>query len=89
MNIDKSKKEFDEITKQFDTLVINDQKFQNIKQSLGVLNENLKQTMIDYNCHLIGNNTYEFKFDDKLSSEIFGSLIVVLNFIVEIIFNFN
>ena len=81
MNIDKSKKEFDEITKQFDTLVINDQKFESMKQSLDVLNKDLKQTITDYNGYLIGSNTYEFVFDDQLGSEIFGNLIVVFNFI--------
>jgi len=81
MNIDKSKKEFDEITKQFDTLVINDQKFESMKQSLDVLNKDLKQTITDYNGYLIGSNTYEFVFEDKLGSEVFGNLIVVFNFI--------
>ena len=81
MNIDKSKKEFDEITKQFDTLVINDQKFESMKQSLDVLNKDLKQTITDYNGYLIESNTYEFVFEDQLGSEVFGNLIVVFNFI--------
>ena len=85
MNIDKSKKEFDEITKQFDTLVINDQKFTNIKQSLDVLNKDLKQTIIDYNGCLIGNNTYEFVSGGQFGSDAFGKLILVFNLIIELI----
>jgi hypothetical protein len=81
IHIEKSKRELDEITRQFDTLVINDQKFESMKQSLEVLNRDLKQTITNYNGYLIGSNTYEFVFDDQLGSEIFGNLIVVFNFI--------
>ena len=74
----------------FDTLVINDQKFESKNKSLGVLNKDLKQTITDYNWYLIGCNTFEFVFEDQLGSEIFGNLIVVFNFMIEIIlFNIN
>ena len=36
ISMNKTKRELDKITKQFETLVINDQKFENIKQSLDV-----------------------------------------------------
>ncbi len=67
INIEKSKKEFDEMTKQFDTLVIDDQIFKNIKQSLDVLNKDLKQRIACYNEHLIGNKK-EIIFEDQLRS---------------------
>ena len=45
---------------------------------LDVLNKNLKQTINNYNGFLIGSSTYEFLFDDRLGSDVFGNLIVVL-----------
>jgi hypothetical protein len=85
MNIERSKIELEKITKQFDTLVIDDQKFENIKQSLDVLNKDLKQTIIDYNGCLIGNNTYEFVSGGQFGSDAFGKLILVFNLIIELI----
>ena len=88
MNIEKTKRELDEITKQFDTLVIDDQKFENIKQSLDVLNEDLKQTITYYNDHFIGYNTYQFISGDQFGSDAFGKFIVVFNLLIEFIVSF-
>ncbi len=49
---------------------------------LDVLNKNLKQTINNYNGLLIGSSTYEFLFDDRLGSDVFGNLIVVLLLII-------
>ncbi len=86
MNIEKSKKELDKITKKFETL--DNQNFEKIKQSLDVLNEDLKQTITYYNDHLIGYNTYQFISGDQFGSDAFGKFIVVFNLLIEFIVSF-
>ena len=83
INIKRSKNELYRITKEFTSFEFKD--FNAIKKSLNFLNKNLTQIITDYNGYSIGNNTYEFIFDDKLGSEIFGNLIVVFIFMIEFI----
>ena len=83
IHIKRSKKELYRITKEFTSFEFKG--FNAIKKSLNFFNKNLTQIITDYVGYSIGNNTYEFIFDDKLCSEIYGNLIVVFIFMIEFI----
>ena len=76
-NIKAFKKQLDEITGKFDKLEFDDKKFKSMKQSLDVLNKNLIQTIYSYNDNLIDNKNYDFVFEQKAISSIFGRLFEV------------
>jgi len=71
-NIEAFKKLLDEITGKFDMFEFDDQKFKGMKQSLDVLNKDLKQTVYSYSDNLIGNKYYDFIFEEKIISSILG-----------------
>ncbi len=54
-----------------------DNKFKEMKQSLDVLNKDLKQTVYSYNDNSIDNKNYDFFFKQKIISSVFGRLLEV------------
>ena len=71
-NIEQSKKELDDYVKRFDTLDINDSKFEAIKQGVAVMNGKFDKIILDYNNALIGNKKYSFQFYEIPIADIFG-----------------
>ena len=76
-NINAFKKQLDDITGKFDILEFDDNKFKEMKQSPDVLNKDLKQTVYSYNDNLIDNKNYDFFFQQKIISSVFGRLLEV------------
>jgi hypothetical protein len=72
VNIEKSKKELNELITRFDTLIFNDKKFQEIKTSVAVVNEKLHRILAEYQNSLVGNKKYSFHFNELSIEEIFG-----------------
>lgn len=68
--IKQSKKELDELITRFDTFEIDEKRFGDIKQSVGVLKTSFDQIIEDYECSLIGGKEYTFGFKEviKVSS---------------------
>jgi len=73
-NIEKSKKEFDKLTSRFDTLEFNDKKFEDIKASVAVVNQEFHKILAEYQDSLIGNKKYTFDFKESRVDEIFGQI---------------
>ena len=71
------KKQLDAIRENFDMLESDDKKFKVIKQDLEVLKKDLTQTVYSYNDHLIENKKYDFIFEQKPISSVFGRLFEV------------
>ena len=63
-NIYKSKRELADFIKQFDTLDINENTFNNIKRSVSILNNNFKDIISEYQKSLLGHNEHCFKFEE-------------------------
>jgi hypothetical protein len=57
-NINKSKKELNELIAQFDTLEFNDEKFNDIKATVVVVNQEFNKILAEYQYSLIGNKKY-------------------------------
>jgi DNA repair ATPase RecN len=81
-NIEKSKKELDELTSRFDTLEFNGKKFEDIKASVKVVNQEFNKILAEYQDSLINNKKYKFEFKELPIEDMFGR---VFDFIV----NFN
>ena len=80
-NIEKSKKEFDMLTSRFDTLEFNDKKFEDIKASVKVVNQEFHKILAGYQDSLIDNKKYTFEFKDMPIEDIFGRVFdVQVNF---------
>ena len=72
-NIQKLKEELDELTQMF-KLVFNDNEFQDIKEKLTILGDELNRTIDNYNISLLGNREYIFQFEDISLACMFGHL---------------
>jgi len=71
-NIEKSRKNLNELIAQFDTLEFNDKKFEDIKASVGVVNQEFHKILAEYQDSLIGNKKYTFYFKESQIEDIFG-----------------
>jgi hypothetical protein len=71
-NIDKSKKELNELIMKFDTLKFDDEKFKGIKTTVSVLNHEFKKVITDVQFSLLGNNEFVFQFKELPIEDIFG-----------------
>ncbi len=61
-NIEKSRKDLNELVTQFDILEFNDKKFEDIKASVAVVNQEFRKILAEYQNSLIGK---EYKFEFK------------------------
>ena len=73
--IEKSKNELKKLITQFDTLEINDKKFEDIKASVAVVNQEFHKILAEYHDSLIGNKEFTFKFKELPIEDIFGRVI--------------
>jgi hypothetical protein len=98
INIEKSKNELIKLIIQFDSLKTYDKKFEDIKASVSVVNQELHYILAKYQVYLIGDKDYTFEFNELSVEDIFGrvfdftvSFIISLFFIfiIFIIFNLN
>jgi hypothetical protein len=71
-NIEKSKEKLNKSIIQFDTLEFNDKKFEDIKTSVAVVNQEFHKILAEYQDSLIGNTKYTFKFKELPIEYIFG-----------------
>jgi hypothetical protein len=71
-NIDKSKKELNELIIKFDTLKFDDEKFKGIKKTAAVLNQKFKKVFTDVQYSLLGNKEFKFQFKELSIEDIFG-----------------
>ena len=62
---------------QFDTLEFNDKKFEDIKTSVSVVNQEFHKILAEYQDSLIGNKKYTFEFKELPIEDIFGRVIEV------------
>ena len=85
-NIDKSKKELNEMIMKFDTLKFDDEKFKGIKTTVSVLNHEFKKVITDVQYSLLGNNEFVFQFKELPIEDIFGRFIEV-KFLIRSDFN--
>ncbi len=74
-NIERSKKELNELMDMFQTAEFNDNKrFDEIKASAKVVNKDFFRTIAAYHNFVIGGKEYKFEFEDSSIETIFGSL---------------
>ena len=73
--IEKSKNELNKLITQFDTLEIIDKKFEDIKASVAVVNQEFHKILAEYHDSLIGNKEFTFKFKELPIEDIFGRVI--------------
>jgi len=71
--IEKSKEELTELVDRFDTFEIDEKKFEEIMQSLIVLNGGLTRTLSEYKDSMIGGKEYTFEFEEIDIKGLFGS----------------
>ena len=71
-NIEKSKKDLDELISRFDTLEFNDETFKDIKASVAAVNQEFHKMLAVYQDSLIGNKEYTFDFKESPIEDIFG-----------------
>ena len=76
-NIEKSRKDLNELVTQFDTLEFNDKKFEDIKANVEVVNRELHKILAEYQDSLIGNKKHTFEFKELPIEDIFGRVIEV------------
>ena len=76
-NIEKSQKELNELSVEFDTLkfVVRTKKFEEMKKSVTVLNKELHWIVDRYQNSLVGNKTFSFQFENPPVEDIFGRLL--------------
>jgi len=80
-NIEKSRKDLNELISRFDTLEFNDEKFKDIKESVVVVNQEFHKILAEYQDSLIGNKKYTFEFKESPIVDIFGRVFdVQVNF---------
>jgi len=80
-NIEKSRKDLNELIAQFDILEFNDKKFEDIKASVAVVNQEFQKILAEYQDSLIGNNKYTFDFKESPIEDIFDRVFdVQVNF---------
>jgi hypothetical protein len=73
--IEKSKNELNKLITQFDSLEIIDKKFEDIKASVAVVNQEFHKILAEYHESLIGNKELTFKFKEMPIEDIFGRVI--------------
>jgi chromosome segregation ATPase len=71
--IENSKKELTELMDDFDTFEIDNEKFEDIRQSLTVLNGGLTRQLGEYKDSIIGDKKYSFEFEEIDIKGLFGS----------------
>jgi hypothetical protein len=71
-NIEKSRKDLYELIAQFDILEFNDKKFEDIKASVAVVNQEFHKILAGYQDSLISNKKYTFEFKELPIEDIFG-----------------
>jgi DNA repair ATPase RecN len=74
-NIEKSKKDLNELISRFDTLEFNDEKFKVIKASVAAVNQEFHKILAEYQDSLISNKKYTFEFKELPIEDIFGRVI--------------
>jgi len=74
-NINKSRKDLNELIAQFETLETNEKKFEDIKASVAVVNQEFHKILAEYHDSLIGNKEFTFKFKELPIEDIFGRVI--------------
>ena len=74
-NIEKSRKDLNELIAQFDTLEFNDKKFEDIKTSVAVVNREFYKILAEYQDSLISNKKHTFEFKELPIEDIFGRVI--------------
>ena len=80
-NIEKSKEDLNKSMIQFDTLEFNDKKFEDIKASVKVVNQEFQKILAGYQDSLIDDKKYTFEFKDMPIEDIFGRVFdVQVNF---------
>jgi len=89
-NINKSRKDLNELIAQFETLETNEKKFEDIKASVAVVNQEFHKILAEYQDNLLDDRSYTFEFEESRIENIFGRVIVwKLSSIVMIFFNLN
>jgi hypothetical protein len=73
-NIEKSRKDLNELIANFDILEFNDKKFEDIKVSVEVVNQEFQKIIAEYNDSLIGNKKHTFEFKELPIEDIFGRI---------------
>ena len=73
--IEKSKNELNKLITQFDSLEIIDKKFEDIKASVAVVNQEFHNILAEYHDSIIGNKKYTFEFKESAIEDIFGRVI--------------
>jgi ERCC4-related helicase len=72
-DIENSKKELTELIDDFDTFEIDNEKFEDIRQHLTILNGNLSRKLSGNKDSIIGGKEYTFEFNDIDINGLFGS----------------
>ena len=89
-NINKSRKDLNELIAQFETLETDEKKFEDIKASVAVVNQEFHKILAEYQDNLLDDRSYTFEFEESRIENIFGRVIVwKLSSIVMIFFNLN
>jgi len=71
-NIEKSKTDLNQLIAQFDILEFNDKKFEDIKASVAVVNQEFNNILAEYQDSLISNKKCTFEFKELSIEDIFG-----------------
>jgi len=71
--IENSKNEVTELTDDFDTFEIDNEKFEDIRKHLTILNGNLSRKLSEYKDSIIGGKEYTFEFKEIDIKSLFGS----------------
>ncbi len=69
---EKSRKDLNGLTAQFDTFKFNDKKFEDIKTSAAVTNQEFQKILFQYQDSLIGYKKNTFEFKESPMEDIFG-----------------
>ena len=77
MDINKQKKVLDELLERFDRFDIDEKEFEEIKESVVLLNRRITFKIEEYKCSVVGNKVYSFEIKDIDIENNFGSLKVV------------
>jgi len=85
---EKSKKELAELIDRFDTFEISDNKFEEIKKSLKVLNGGLTRTLGENRYSVVEGKDYTFEFQEMDIEMLFGSFKEILRVIKHSIINY-
>ena len=73
--IEKSKNELNKLMTQFETLETNEKKFEDIKASVAVVNQEFHKILAEYQNILMGDKDYTLEFEELRIEDIFGRVI--------------